>query len=202
MLRQRHQGSTDIIAKIKSNQDQKIIDKLCIESKEVEKWDDTFTKEAKDHGQKEGTTNIMVVTTAMPPDCINSNLDCFREDVWIVPTASLEFAYASYRRIIEEKHKLQQNFDRQIETIQKEKSIAEQLKDIVTTDAFKKYSQVANDLVKQAEILDEESRTMLNYVQTKNSRYHSVADSIRNLVNTMIDQNTEIQKKIKEALIA
>jgi hypothetical protein len=199
-LKQRYQGSTDLIAKIKSNQEQ-VVGKLCIESKEVGKWDDGFIKEAKDHARKEGTENVMIVTNVMPPDAINTNLDCFRDGVWIVPTPSFEFAYASYRHIIETTYRLQQNYDRQLQTIEKEKTIVEQLRSIVVTEAFKKYYQIANDLVKQAEVIDEESRTMLNYVQTKNARYRNVAEAIRNLANTVVDQSAEIQSKIKQSLV-
>jgi len=197
-LKQRHQGSTDILTKVKLSSEQKsVVGKICVESKDVDKWKDDFVQEAKEHGKKEDTQNIILATTVMPPDAINSNLDCFRDDVWIVPIERLEFAYAAFRKILIERHNLQKGFDSQMETIKSEKEVVEQLKDIVTTEAFKKYSEIAGDLLKQADKLEEESRTMINYVETKNSRFQNVAETVRNLVNCMIEHSDDIQKKIK-----
>jgi len=195
-LKQRHLGSTDIVYKVKPDENI-VIGKIALESKDVEKWEDGFVQEARMHGQKEGTVHIMLATTAMPPDAINTSLDCFRSGVWVVPLELVEFAYAAYRRILIEQYKMQKSFDSQMETIKQEKNVVEKLRDIISTETFKKYSEIAKELFAQTDKLDDESRAMENYIHGKSESYKKVAETIRNLVNHMIEHSEEIQNKIR-----
>ena len=149
-LKQRHQGSTDILIEVKS--DETIIaGKIAIESKDVDSWKDEYVREAKQHGKKEGIENIILATTVMPQDALNNNLDCFRDNVWIVPMGLVEFAYASYRKMLIELYKAQKKFNNEIEAMEQENKVVDKLRDIINTDVFKKYSDIARNLSIQAE---------------------------------------------------
>lgn len=180
-------GRNEVDIKEIVKEERKILGKILIECKNTKKWDNKWIKTIQDHGKRENTEFLVIVTNTMPNEKFISPLGLDKEGVLITTPDKSVWAVAFMRQAIVRTAEAISKLENERERISKQAETKQKLLRMISSKDFETVFSTCEDI--QQEIQEIRNKLSKTKGEIDNSTF-----SIEQLVKMIINTNSRFSE--------
>jgi len=178
----------DIVDKVGYNK--KLIGKIVVECKDVKHWNSKWITRTLEHMKRENTEFGIISTAVMPNETNLNPLGLVKEGILITSPENTKWAVAAFRLALIRSDSAMRNLQSERQRLLKQKEIKKKILNLIDSKDFETVFEACKGIKEKNQSI----RNRVNKTKGEMSAISEDADSIDDVVDTVIRANTKLNE--------